>query len=331
MAEQPIKFCKKILKKVSRSFALTIPMLDDRLYEPVMIVYLQDRLLDNFEDEVEGIPLEERKRLMDKVVEIFNPDNPKPQEAINIIEANANLLNDKHLRRLTENAYTLWQAYDQLDDSLKDSSFYWLEEMNKGMKEFLTREVETFSDLDSYCYYVAGTVGGFLTDLIIEKTYLSDSDQEKLRNNFEDAGLFLQKVNLIRDIKKDIRQRNKNFWPLKSLGVSEEMILDKQYKTRVMTALEEMLEDVKRHVEGLVLYMEAIPDHFSGYKKFFCVNNALGLATLEKMEDNEDVFYGKKKVKVPKLEFLKILNSPQKSFYNKADKLTASPILEEQP
>lgn len=52
--ETALKFCKSILPKVSRSFALTIPMLDRDLYRPVLITYLQDRLLDNFEDEIDS-------------------------------------------------------------------------------------------------------------------------------------------------------------------------------------------------------------------------------------------------------------------------------------
>ena len=52
MSENALEFCENILKRVSRSFALTIPMLDDKIYKEVMITYLQDRLLDNFEDEV---------------------------------------------------------------------------------------------------------------------------------------------------------------------------------------------------------------------------------------------------------------------------------------
>ncbi|HQD05128.1 MAG TPA: squalene/phytoene synthase family protein, partial [Halanaerobiales bacterium] len=52
MEGEAYQYCKKILTEVSRSFALSIPMLDDVLQKPVTIVYLQDRLLDNFEDEL---------------------------------------------------------------------------------------------------------------------------------------------------------------------------------------------------------------------------------------------------------------------------------------
>lgn len=321
MSDQALEFCEKILKKVSRSFALSIPLLDESLYRPVMVTYLQDRLLDNFEDEVEDISLERRKELMDLVSRVFSPGEQRPDNVIATVEKNAYLLSDKWLRRLTENTSLVWEVYNQLEKSVKEFSHYWLEEMNQGMQTFLEKEVETFADLDQYCYYVAGTVGGFLTDLIIEKSKIGEDEQNKLKNNFNDAGLFLQKVNIIRDIKRDLDQRNKNYWPLIELGIDENDLRERQNKNRVLNALNRMIADVHRHLPGLVEYLEAIPEDFSGYRKFYCVNNALGLATLEKMKDNPQVVYGKKKVKVAKMKFLKILGRPEKSFGDLSSRL----------
>ncbi|HLV08896.1 MAG TPA: squalene/phytoene synthase family protein, partial [Halanaerobiales bacterium] len=75
MSEEAWEFCRSILPGVSRSFALTIPVLDGELYRPVLINYLIDRLLDNFEDELDrdNFSLDERKMMMDKVVKLFNP------------------------------------------------------------------------------------------------------------------------------------------------------------------------------------------------------------------------------------------------------------------
>ncbi|MGM0410165.1 MAG: squalene/phytoene synthase family protein [Bacillota bacterium] len=320
MSDNAIKFCEDILKKVSRSFALTIPMLDDDIYKEVMITYLQDRLLDNFEDELNDISLEKRKYLMDEVVKIFAPEKSN-EEAVQIIEAKASLFKKESLKKLTANASLVQQAYKSLDRDIREISFKWLKEMNEGMQIYLDKKVEKFSELDEYCYYVAGTVGGFLTDLIIYKSEIDDESQEILKSNFKDAGLFLQKVNLIRDIKKDIESRDKNYWPLKELGINEDMILDKKYKNEMKIALKAMLNDVKEHVKPLVDYMEHIPAEFSGYKKFFAVNNALGLATLEAVENNLDkLLYADKKVKASKLEFFKITTFPKRTFHKKAEK-----------
>ena len=320
MSENALEFCENILKRVSRSFALTIPMLDDKIYKEVMITYLQDRLLDNFEDEVKDLPFKQRIYLMDKVEEIFNPAN-NSKEAVAIIENKAELFSDEDLKELTANASLLKEAYELLDKEIKEISYKWLKEMNKGMQKYLQKKVNKFEELDEYCYYVAGTVGGFLTDLIIEKSDISEEKAQILRDNFKDAGLFLQKVNLIRDIRKDIKSRDKNYWPLEELGIREEMILDKKYETKMADALTKMLDDVKTHIKGLVDYMNNIPDEFSGYKKFFAVNNALGLSTLKKIENNkEKLFYNDDKVKVGKLQFMKIVSFPKKTFQKNAEK-----------
>jgi farnesyl-diphosphate farnesyltransferase len=189
-----------------------------------------------------------------------------------------------------------------------------MQEMNRGMQKYLTKEVQTFADLDEYCYYVAGTVGGFLTETIIYKFDINQKNQQILLNNFNQAGLFLQKVNLIRDIREDLESRDKHFWPLKELNISESELSNSRNKEKALEALSEMLNDLKSHIPALKKYYQALPKELKGYRKFFAVNNALGLATIDKLENNADVFYGKKSVKVSKLKFLNIMRAPEKKF-----------------
>ncbi len=321
MSDEAIKYCKSILPKVSRSFALTIPMLDDVLKIPVLITYLQDRLLDNFEDEIsdQDISIEERKRMMDKVVDLFTPRADNIEEIAREISTYANLMPKKPLQELTNNALILRQAYDSLDDLVKDISYKWYEEMNRGMKKYLKNTVKTFIDLDEYCYYVAGTVGGFLTDIVIYYSSISEEKSEILLTNYNSSGLFLQKVNLIRDIKKDIENREKHYWPLVSLNISIKRLMSIENKREGMIVLNKMIDDVKGHIPNLINYYHSIPSELTGYRKFYSINNALGIATIEKMEDNLDVLYGRKPVKVSKLAFLNIMKSPGKSFLEKAN------------
>ncbi len=322
MSEKPLKFCRDILSKVSRSFALTIPMLDDAIRDEVLVTYLQDRILDNFEDEVEGIEFKKRKMLMDTVSIIFSSRDYDRNEDFKIIEKNSSSIKKQSLRELSQNIRQVYAAYDKFDDQIKAFSHSWLAEMNQGMQKYLQNKVETFSELDEYCYYVAGTVGGFLTDLIIYKIDMEDRKKELLKDNFNEAGLFLQKVNLIRDIKDDLENRAKHFWPLADLKITEEGLRDQDNKAAAIRALNTMLKDAGKHTEALVKYYRALPDELSGYKKFFAVNNALGAATLEKLKDNKKVFYGSRPVKVSKIEFLKILKSPEKYFIKKSKKLS---------
>ena len=194
--------------------------------------YLQDRLLDNFEDGFRKISFPgDRYLLMDKVVDLFRPENNNVEELAGEIAQYAGLMPDPSSEELTRNALTVRKAYEELDDLVKAVSFKWLVVMNRGMKKYLTREVKTFLDLDEYCYYVAGTVGGFLTDLIIYYSSITEEKSETLLANFNASGQFLQKINLIRDIREDVKDRVKHFWPLLSLQISLEELMDESKKS----------------------------------------------------------------------------------------------------
>ena len=52
--------------------------------------------------------------------------------------------------------------------------------------------------------------------------------------------------------------------------------------------------------------------------EFYSLNNALGLATIEEMDNNPAVLYGPERVKVDKLSFLKIMKNPEKAFLERA-------------
>jgi|AntRauTorcE11898_2_1112593.scaffolds.fasta_scaffold08056_2 farnesyl-diphosphate farnesyltransferase len=315
--KKAIDFCREILQDVSRSFALTIPLLDNKMKEPVMITYLQDRLLDSFEDEGD-LSSDMREKYMDLVVEIFNPDISNDTDIIGQISNSAHYF-DGSIKRLVLNANKLKTCFERLDPEIQQTSYKWLAEMNVGMKKYLDKPVDTFFELNEYCYYVAGTVGGFLTDSLITLGDVDSKDEKILVENFVEAGLFLQKVNIIRDIKLDIIGHKKHYWPLDELEITENELIDISNKKRSLQVLDKMITDVKKHTKALVEYYYAIPDQFSGYKKFYSVNNAMGFATLELIENNPDLFYTDKKLKIKKREVLKILAVSEDTFLKKAN------------
>lgn len=312
MSDYARDFCREILNEVSRSFALTIPMLDEKIRDFVTIVYLQDRLLDNFEDELPDIDNPKRQKLMDKVVKIFDPAAENAPSEVKEIQQWSDEFADPSLEKLTENTDLLWQAYNSLDPDIKNISYRWLQEMNQGMKKYLVNSVDTFAELDEYCYYVAGTVGGFLTDLIIHVSEMDDNSIKSLRNNYSQAGKFLQKVNIIRDIRADVVGRNRIFWPLVELDVTAQELIQKNNRAEALTALEKMLASAVQHVPALFKYMQAIPDTLPGYRKFYSVNNALGLATLNLLKDNHNVFISETPLKIPRWKTFLITKFPEK-------------------
>ena len=178
----------------------------------------------------------------------------------------------------------------------------WLKEMNFGMQKFLKQEVYSFDDLDEYCYYVAGTPSGFLTELIRKRSKdLSEEDSSILKKNERDFGLFLQKVNIIRDFREDILDNEKIFWPgflFEKYQVKPEKLLDEANKEKSMEILEYMLDNACKHIEPVKAYLNSIPDEYAGFRAGAAVNFAMGVATLDTMRNNSKVFYGDKPVKI---------------------------------
>lgn len=77
-------------------------------------------------------------------------------------------------------------------------------EMGLGMAKYVDTVIETPKQYHEYCYYVAGLVGVGLTQLFQQ----SDLTEEEAIA----MGLFLQKINIIRDIKED-QEQERFFWP----------------------------------------------------------------------------------------------------------------------
>lgn len=83
--------------------------------------------------------------------------------------------------------------------------------MGKGMAEFIDKTVDTLSDYNQYCHYVAGLVGIGLSKLFaasgLERKEVGD---DEVRAN--SMGLFLQKTNIIRDYLEDLEE-GRTWWP----------------------------------------------------------------------------------------------------------------------
>ncbi|MCD6414504.1 MAG: squalene/phytoene synthase family protein [Candidatus Diapherotrites archaeon] len=320
LVKEAAKYCRIALKNVSRSFALTIPMVEKNILTPMVVGYLEARIIDSFEDEngQEQISQYERIKNIDKVIDIIS--NPDSQDLMDRIDELKDVA-----RRISTNPYYLdlilnmdkvIALHNTLDNRVKAIITRWFSEMAYGMKKYVNVEIKTFNQLNEYCYYVGGTIGGFLTDLILDGTMAATEQQEAIlnRNKF-DFGRFLQKVNIIRDFRADMMRTGKSFWPrdvFEEVGISPEMALDTSHKNEAMEALNKMIKETDRHVQPSLDYIAAVPSDYEGYRKAFAINLQMGIETLNKLRNNPNVFYSDKPVKISKITKYQILMSPVK-------------------
>ncbi|KAK9826814.1 hypothetical protein WJX81_003825 [Elliptochloris bilobata] len=166
--------------------------------------------------------------------------------------------------------------------------------MGAGMAEFLEKEVETVNDFDMYCHYVAGMVGIGLSKLFatsgLEAAEVADA--EALANNM---GLFLQKINIIRDYLEDITEEPapRMFWPREVWGrYTERLDAFKQPAQRrvAVRCLNALVANALAHAPRCLEYMAQLrePNIF----RFCAIPQVMAMGTLAMCFDNPCVFTG---------------------------------------
>ncbi|KMT00351.1 hypothetical protein BVRB_9g216610 [Beta vulgaris subsp. vulgaris] len=271
-------FCYSMLHKVSRSFALVIQQLGTDLRNAVCVFYLVLRALDTVEDDTS---------LADDV-------------KIPILRAFHEHIYDrdwhfscgtKHYKVLMDEFNYVRTAFLELDRGYQVAIEDITKRMGAGMAKFVCKEVETIVDYDEYCHYVAGLVGLGLSKLF-HNAGLEDLAPEYLSNNM---GLFLQKVNVIRDYLEDINEIPKRhmFWPREiwSKYVNKlEDLKDEENSEKAVQCLNEMLTNALLHVEDCFKYMSALQDH--AIFRFCAIPQIMSIGTYALCYNNVQVFRG---------------------------------------
>ncbi len=295
-------YCKNALNNVSRSFALTIPFIDEPIRDKVTLGYLEARILDTIEDS--DADMKTKERMLDLWMNLLTERSRNGfmsgiSNKLRQMTDFAKNIDNRYYRNLLKNAHIVLTLHRKMDSHFFNIVKRWFYEMKEGMKKFLSKRISTFRDLDDYSYYVAGTVGGFLTDLI--SYYIDDKERaETLRRHYRDFGLFLQKVNIIRDFREDVLEK-RYFWPSQLFdGLTPEDLLDEKNIDKALEILNMMIANAKQHAHSAAQYISNIPAKFKGYRAFCKVNYLMALRTLDLMEDNPAVFLSEEPVKISK-------------------------------
>jgi len=289
--EENWNFCFESLKNVSRSFNIVIKQLDDETMKVVCIFYLVLRGLDTIEDDM-TIPTEEKKQMLLNFHNDIENDNYSME------------CGDKpEYRNLMKNFYKVNRTYKQLHSKYRDVIKNITHEMAKGMVEFLDKtSMDTTPQYDSYCHYVAGLVGIGLSQIFT----LSGSefnDLTKYESLSNSMGLFLQKTNIIRDIKEDYDEK-RYWWPKDIVskhfssmdeifangGESGESGESGEFKTtsKHTDLLNEMIINALQHIPESIEYLSLVKNN-SNFK-FCAIPQVVAVQTLVTLFHNPNVF-----------------------------------------
>ena len=193
-----------LLQGCSRTFALTIPLLNEPTRCEVTIAYLLFRIADIFEDST-AWPREKKSaqlRLLARFLE--DPSYRSSQVLASEWRSQPPLPFPSYLELLGE-----FPAVMRAAESLAPSAWSLIATHTcrtcHGMSSFVDREEQgnlrltDLSDLRSYCYAVAGIVGEMLTELFLLSSDSLQPIAAGLRRDSAAFGEVLQLVNILKD------------------------------------------------------------------------------------------------------------------------------------
>jgi len=279
-----------MLMHVSRTFALTIPQLPDGLRGAVTSAYLLCRIADTIEDEPAVSP-EDTFRYLER----FSAAVAGRADPAALGREVAARLSERTLaaeRDLVANMDRVIRTTARLGAEQRAAIGRCIDLMCYGMHHFQQTAslngLPRSSDLDSYCYYVAGVVGEMLTELFCSHSRLDGERRAALRELAASFGQGLQMTNILKDMWED-RSRGACWLPQELFarhGVELARLEPAAADARFAAGLRELIGLAHAHLRNAIAFTLLIPRREAGIRRFCLWAIGLAALTLRRIERN---------------------------------------------
>ncbi len=280
----------QILPHVSRTFALTIPQLPPALATPVTTAYLLCRIADTIEDEPALSPPETLSFLQQ-----FSALVGGQGDAAILAQDLDKRLSDRTLaaeRDLVKHMDCVIRVATSLDKRQLAAIRRCVELMCYGMPRFQFNAsrggLALSTDLDDYCYYVAGVVGEMLTELFCDYSPEIARQHAALSALAASFAQGLQMTNILKDVWED-RARGACWLPqevFRRYGIELDDLAKDAQPARFNEAMAELIGVAHAHLRNALDYTLLIPAHEVGIRRFCLWAIGLAILTLRKIAKN---------------------------------------------
>jgi farnesyl-diphosphate farnesyltransferase len=279
-----------ILPHVSRTFALTIPQLPVGLRTAVTSAYLLCRIADTIEDEPALSP-PETLAFLQRFSAVLGGHGDARQLAREIEQR----LSDRTLateRELVSNMERVLAVLARLNAAQRAAIQRCVELMCQGMPRFQfsasLKGLAHSTDLDDYCYYVAGVVGEMLTDLFCDYSPQIARHRPALSAIAASFAQGLQMTNILKDVWED-RSRGVSWLPQDVFtrhGVDLAQVSSEPHDPRFGAGFLELVGVAHAHLRNALDYTLLIPSKEMGIRRFCLWAIGLAVLTLRKIQHN---------------------------------------------
>lgn len=313
--EADLDYCYDAVQDVSRTFALTVSELDEPMARDICVGYLLCRIADTIED-AGHVPPADQRRLLDLYNRALDPDDETTitefRDAVGEwIPADPNA--DWAVVAETPRVY---RTFTELEPASRRAIRPPVRELVAGMSMFVERYAEqgglrlqTFEELEEYCWYAAGTVGTLVTGLVSRN--VDDSVRETLQNNARSFAMLLQLVNVSKDVATDYREENNVYVPQELLDEAEldtDDIPDEANSEAFVPVISRVVDRAEGYVDGAQQWLEAMPEMRGNTLSAWAIPFLLAVGTIRELEERPEDVIEEGNVKVSRSEVLALFS-----------------------
>ena len=270
-SQTDLAYQKAILSSVSRTFALTIPLLPPIIEKIVGNTYLLCRIVDTIEDATELSP-EAKKNLSALFLDVVLERVPVKSFVEPCLDALKNYYNHDELD-LIAHTPTVLRILHTCSSHDQEAVSRCVSIMSEGMSRFHGRQTEAglrdLSEFEDYCYVVAGVVGELLTSIFRHYSPQFSKNIQGHENLAIAFGQALQMTNILKDSPQD-----------RARGVS--------WKPANLSQLD-LLQIAYQKLSDSLAYILLIPKKEVGMRRFCLLAFGLAVLTLDKLAAREHV------------------------------------------
>lgn len=295
--EKDLQYQDHILQGVSRTFALTIPVLPFPLSRVVSNAYLLCRIADTIEDD-KHLPYRQKREFSQQFINTVMGTASAEEFAVNFHSVmSPEASTDEH--DLILNTPSVIRITHSFNERQRRALERCIQVMAEGMTLYQESNVKyglkDQEDMDRYCYFVAGVVGEMLTELFCDYSESIDSNRDQLMNLAVSFGQGLQMTNILKDIWDD-QKRGMCWLPQEvflEYGSDLHNLDGAGGDNDFQEALGQLLGVARSHLANALEYTLLIPPEETGIRRFCLWALGLAVLTLRKINDNRDFKDGK--------------------------------------
>ncbi|WP_049998260.1 phytoene/squalene synthase family protein [Halococcus sediminicola] len=309
------EWCHEALDGTSRTFAITVDLLDEPMATQICVSYLLCRVADTIED-AGHIPPETQSTLLRTYDRALDPDDDLDIAAFE--RAVDPWLPDEGGEdwRVVANASRVVRAFEALAPDARAAVLDPIRELVSGMALFVERHadtdglrIETVEELEEYCWYAAGTVGTLVTNLLARDA--APERVRELREHDRAFSLLLQLVNVAKDVSDDYREENNVYLPatwLREAGVDPERVCDSDNTAAVAGVIRRVAGRARNYAGDARRYLDAAPETNGNTLAAWAVPYLLALGTLRELDANAEDVLREGGVKISRAEVLAVVS-----------------------